>query len=129
MINVTSCPSYPTETALVSIMDEAGWTPETVCKGMEKTSCSSWRLNPIRPGCSKWNTDTRGPKGNILQLMLSCKVCMKDSSCSAYREIWIYDLLGFYATQNDNFLPTFRGNLTALPSRVKKSSSLGLLDP
>jgi hypothetical protein len=40
-------------------------------------------------------------------------------------------LSGFYAVQNDSFLPTFQDNLSVPSSRLKKSKKailLGLLD-
>jgi len=96
--NVTSLPSYPSETVLASIVEEAGWTSETVCTDVEKKKllAHSGDLTPNRLGCSKWYSRlSRGPKRN--KLVLSCKVRMKDSSCSDNREIVIYDLLEFHA--------------------------------
>jgi len=93
--NVTPRPSFPSEIVLASIVEEAGWTPETVFTDIEnkKLLAHSGNLTPNRLGCSKWyNTLSRG-----LKLVLSCEVSMEDGSCSANREIVIYDLLGFHA--------------------------------
>jgi hypothetical protein len=77
-------------------VEEAGWAPETICTGMEKKKllAHSGDLTPNRLGCSKWYTTlSRGPKRN--KLVLSFKVRVKDSTCSANRKIVIYDLWDF----------------------------------
>jgi len=92
-VNVTPRLSYPSETVLASIVEEAGWAPESVCTGMKmkkmkKLLAHSGDLTPNRLSCSKWCTTlSQGPKRN--NLVLSCKVRTKDSSCSANREIVI----------------------------------------